>query len=65
MLFIFSNINIHLSTKIYNFLINAEEKHITDIFIIYQEIKDNLWILKDELRSIISQVVILTNNQNV
>ncbi len=46
--------NTHLSTKIYNFLVNAEEKHITGTSIIYQEIEDNLWVLKDELRNIIS-----------
>ena len=57
--------NTHLSTKIYNFLVNAEEEHITGASIIYQEIEDDLWVSKEELRSIIFQAVILANNQNV
>ena len=57
--------NTHLSTKIYNFLVNAEEEHITGASVIYQGIEDDLWISKEELRSIISQTVILANNQNV
>ena len=46
--------NTHLSTKIYNFLVNAEEKHIISASIIYQRIEDDSWISKDELRNIIS-----------
>jgi hypothetical protein len=57
--------NTHLSTKIYNFLVNAEEEHITGASVIYQGIEDDPWISKEELRSIISQAVILANNQNV
>ena len=57
--------NTHLSTKIYNFLVNAEEEHITGASVIYQRIEDDPWVLKEELRSIISQAVILANNQNV
>ncbi|PKK56244.1 hypothetical protein RhiirC2_858686 [Rhizophagus irregularis] len=47
--------NTHLSTKIYNFLVNAEEEHITGASVIYQGIEDDPWVSKDELRSIISQ----------
>ena len=54
--------NTHLSTKIYNFLVNAEEEHITGTSAIYQGIEDNPWVLKDELRNIISQAVTLTNS---
>ena len=57
--------NTHLSTKIYNFLVNTEEKYITGASIIYQGIEDDPWVSKEELRSIISQAVILANNQNV
>ena len=57
--------NTHLSTKIYNFLVNAEEEHITGASAIYQGIKDDPWVSKDELRSIISQAVTLANIQNV
>ena len=51
--------NTHLSTKIYNFLVNAEEEHITGASVIYQGIEDDPWVSKEELRSIISQAVIL------
>ncbi len=57
--------NTYLSTKIYNFLVNAEEEHITDASVIYQEIEDDPWVSKDELRSIISQTVTLANSQNI
>ncbi|GET03998.1 hypothetical protein GLOIN_2v1489056 [Rhizophagus clarus] len=57
--------NTHLSTKIYNFLVKAEEEHITGASVIYQGIEDDPWVSKEELRSIISQAVILANNQNV
>ena len=57
--------NTHLSTKIYNFLVNAEEEYITGASIIYQGIEDDPWVSKDELRSIISQAVTLTNSQNI
>ncbi|CAB5354728.1 unnamed protein product [Rhizophagus irregularis] len=57
--------NTHLSTKIYNFLVNAEEEHITGTSVIYQGIEDDPWISKDELRSIISQAVTFANSQNV
>jgi len=57
--------NTHLSTKIYNFLVNAEEEHITGASVIYQGIEEDPWISKDELRNIISQAITLTNSQNV
>ena len=57
--------NTHLSTKIYNFLVNAEEEHITDASVIYQGIEDDPWVSKNELRSIISQAVTLANSQNI
>jgi pseudouridine-5'-phosphate glycosidase len=57
--------NTHLSTKIYNFLVNAEEEHITGASVIYQGIEDDSWVSKDELRSIISQAVTLANSQNI
>ena len=57
--------NTHLSTKIYNFLVNAEEEHITGASVIYQGIENDPWVSKDELRSIISQAVTFANSQNV
>ena len=63
--FYFFSMNTHLSTKIYNFLVNAEEEHITGASVIYQGIEDDPWVSKDELRSIISQAVTLANSQNI
>jgi len=57
--------NTHLFTKIYNFLVNAEEEHITGVSIIYQGIEENPWLLKDGLRNIISQELTLANSKNV
>ncbi|RHZ54562.1 hypothetical protein Glove_426g38 [Diversispora epigaea] len=54
-----------LQTKIYNFLINAEEDHITAGSVIYQVIEDNTWLEKNELRGIIEQAVSFANNQNI
>ncbi|RHZ72309.1 hypothetical protein Glove_243g122 [Diversispora epigaea] len=54
-----------LQTKIYNFLVNAEEDHITAGSVIYQAIEDDTWLEKNELRGIIEQVVSFANNQNV
>jgi hypothetical protein len=33
-----------LYLKIYNFLVTAKQKHITTTLVIYQEIKNDLWI---------------------
>ncbi|RHZ77627.1 hypothetical protein Glove_174g209 [Diversispora epigaea] len=54
-----------LQTKIYNFLVNAEEDHITAGSVIYQAIEDDTWLEKNELRGIIEQAVSFANNQNV
>ena len=51
-----------LQTKIYNFLINAEEDHITATSVIYQGIEDEPWISKNELRSIVDQAVGFASN---
>ncbi|RHZ81535.1 hypothetical protein Glove_119g18 [Diversispora epigaea] len=54
-----------LQTKIYNFLVNAEEDHITAGSVIYQAIENDTWLEKNELRGIIEQAVSFANNQNV
>ncbi|RHZ43982.1 hypothetical protein Glove_784g14 [Diversispora epigaea] len=54
-----------LQTKIYNFLVSAEEDHITAGSVIYQAIEDDTWLEKNELRGIIEQAVSFANNQNV
>ncbi|CAI2186114.1 15684_t:CDS:1, partial [Funneliformis geosporum] len=40
-----------LYTKIYNFLLNAEEEDITVESVIYQRIEDNPWISQNKLKS--------------
>ncbi|RHZ87263.1 hypothetical protein Glove_38g77 [Diversispora epigaea] len=46
-----------LQTKIYNFLVNAEERHINATAVIHQGLEENLWISQTELRSIVDRVV--------
>ncbi|RIA91217.1 hypothetical protein C1645_822375 [Glomus cerebriforme] len=52
-----------LYTKIYNFLLNAEEEDITAGSVIYQGIEDNPWIPQNELKSVIEQAVAFVRNQ--
>jgi hypothetical protein len=52
-----------LYTKIYNFLLNAEEEDITAGSVIYQGIEDNPWISQNELKSIIEWAVAFVKNQ--
>jgi hypothetical protein len=52
-----------LYTKIYNFLLNAEEEDITAGSVIYQEIEDNSWISQNELKCIIEWAVVFVKNQ--
>ncbi|UZO10979.1 uncharacterized protein OCT59_002556 [Rhizophagus irregularis] len=52
-----------LYTKIYNFLLNAEEEDITAGSVIYQGIEDNPWISQNELKSIIERAVAFVKNQ--
>ena len=52
-----------LYTKIYNFLLNAEEEDITAGSVIYQGIEDNPWITQNELKSIIERAVAFVKNQ--
>ncbi|CAJ0828192.1 12720_t:CDS:2 [Entrophospora sp. SA101] len=54
----------HLYTKIFNFLTNAEEEHITTGSVIYQAIEDDPWVQKNELKNIIEQAVSFVNNNN-
>ena len=51
-----------LYTKIYNFLINAEEAHITATSVIYQGIKEEPWIPQNELKSIIDHAINSASN---
>ncbi|CAJ0766388.1 22973_t:CDS:2 [Entrophospora sp. SA101] len=53
-----------LQTKIYNFLVNAEEEHVTAGSVIYQAIEDDPWIEKNKLRGVIEQAVSFANSQN-
>ena len=51
-----------LYTKIYNFLINAEEAHITATSVIYQGIKEEPWISQNKLKSIIDRAINSASN---
>ena len=44
----------NLYTKIYNFLVNAPQEHITAGSVIYQAIEENHWISRNELRSTVT-----------
>ena len=48
--------------KIYKFLITAEECQINAMSVIYLRMKENCWISKIELKSIIEQAVESANN---
>ena len=52
----------NLYTKIYNFLVNAPQEHITAGSVIYQGIEENSQIPKNELRDIIEQAVALAKH---
>ncbi len=51
-----------LYTKIYNFLVNAPQEHITAGSVIYQGIEENPWILRNELKSIVDRAVTSAKN---
>ena len=53
----------YLYTKIYNFLLNAEEEDITAGSVIYQGIEENPWITQNKLKSIIERAVVFAKNQ--
>ena len=52
----------NLYTKIYNFLVNAPQEHITAGSVIYQGIEENPWILRNELKSIVDRAVTSAKN---
>ena len=52
----------NLYTKIYNFLVNAPQEHITAGSVIYQGIEENPWISRNELRSIVNRAVTSAKN---
>ncbi|CAJ0747219.1 11460_t:CDS:2 [Entrophospora sp. SA101] len=45
-----------LQTKIHNFLINAEERHINATSVVHQGLEENPWIPQNELRMIVDRV---------
>ncbi|KAG9287403.1 hypothetical protein G9A89_023775 [Geosiphon pyriformis] len=51
-----------LHNKIHNFLINAEERHINATSVVHQGLEENPWIPKNDLRTILNQVVNYTIN---
>ena len=46
-----------LYLKIYNFLVTAKQEHINATSIIYQGIKEDPWIPKEELRGVVHQAI--------
>ncbi|CAG8752437.1 8164_t:CDS:2 [Dentiscutata erythropus] len=57
--------SIELQTKLRNFLINAEEQHITSGSVIYKAIEDNPWIEKDELKDIIKKAISFAKKRSI
>src|SRR5438874_9180678 len=47
----------NLFEKIYNFLVNAPQEHITAVSVIYQGIEEEPWITKTELRDIVTRAI--------
>jgi len=43
------NMSADLQTKIHNFLINAEERHINATSVVHQGLEENPWIPQNEL----------------
>ena len=51
-----------LYSKIYNFLVTAKQEHITATSVIYQEIEEDPWISKEELRGVVHQAILSAMN---
>ncbi|CAG8540717.1 12116_t:CDS:2 [Cetraspora pellucida] len=54
-----------LQIKLRNFLINAEEQHITSGSVIYKAIEDNPWVEKDELKDIIKKAISFAKKRSI
>ncbi len=52
----------NLYTKIYNFLVNAPQEHITAVSVIYQGIEEEPWITKTELRDVVTRAITSASN---
>jgi hypothetical protein len=46
-----------LYSKIYKFLVNAKQEHITATSVIYKGIEEDPWIQKEELRGVVHQAI--------
>ena len=46
-------ISFELYSKIYNFLVIANQEHITATLVIYQEIEKDPWISQNDLRRVV------------
>ncbi|CAB5197922.1 unnamed protein product [Rhizophagus irregularis] len=51
-----------LYSKIYNFLVTANQEHITAISVIYQGIEEDPWISQNDLRRVVDQAIGFASN---
>src|SRR3954454_17395391 len=51
-----------LYSKIYNFLVTANQEHITATSVIYQGIEEDPWISQNDLRSVVDQAIGFASN---
>ena len=51
-----------LYSKIYNFLVTANQEHITATSVIYQGIEEDPWILQNDLRRVVDQAIGFASN---
>jgi hypothetical protein len=51
-----------LYSKIYNFLVTANQEHITATSVIYQEIEEDPWISQNDLKRVVNQAIGFASN---
>jgi hypothetical protein len=51
-----------LYSKIYNFLVTANQEHITATSVIYQGIEEDPWISQNDLRRVVDQAIGFASN---
>ena len=51
-----------LYSKIYNFLVTANQEHITATLVIYQGIEEDPWISQNDLRRVVDQAIGFASN---
>ena len=56
------NMSSELYSKIYNFLVTANQEHITATSVIYQGIEEDPWISQNDLRRVVDQAIGFASN---